>query len=101
MYGQSLPLHIGVKLRAKKHRFLIGAGVDDVWGGDACVAPTGGGGLLGPGRGRRKRPLPTSTPLPPLREPHPSPFWPQEPAPSSSRAASVPSLHPSHSRPSG
>src|SRR5438270_10280047 len=37
------------------------------WGGDACVALAGGRKLVGPGRGRRKRPHPASTPLPPLR----------------------------------
>src|SRR5947209_3718418 len=29
---------ISVKLRRKKHPFPVGAEVDDVWGGDACVA---------------------------------------------------------------
>src|SRR5436305_7394354 len=42
-----------------------GRGVEG--GGDACVALAGGGRLVGPGRGRRKRPLPTHHPPPPLR----------------------------------
>ena len=44
------------------------AGAGWMWGGDACVAPAGGGRLMGPGRGRRKRPHPTPHPPPPLRE---------------------------------
>src|SRR5438876_4944134 len=39
-----------------------------VRGGDACVALAGRRRLVGPGRGRRKRPLPFSQPPPPLRD---------------------------------
>ncbi|TMD69810.1 MAG: hypothetical protein E6I91_01190 [Chloroflexi bacterium] len=51
----------------KPGRFPVGAGVDDARGRDACVAL-----VLVPQvfpflPGRRKRPLPASTPLPPLR----------------------------------
>src|SRR5437016_12989455 len=46
----------------------VGAGVVDGVGGDACVALAGGGkACTGLGRGRRKGPLPTSAPPPPLR----------------------------------
>src|SRR5207247_1823678 len=39
--SRACPCPRGVRLRAKKPRFLVGAGVDDVWGGDACVALIG------------------------------------------------------------
>src|SRR5436309_3112199 len=66
----------GVASIGKPGRFPVGAGVDDARGRDACVALV----LVPPVfpflPGRRKRPLPASTPLPLLSRPYgtPPPF---------------------------
>src|SRR5438445_8850926 len=61
--GRFFVMSLGKRLRTRR------GGGRVVWGGDACVALTGGERhAQGQGRGRRKRPLPTPHPPPPLRE---------------------------------
>src|SRR5947209_8605577 len=63
------------QVKEEETPFCRRGGVDEAWGGDACVALVLVPRVCPLQPGRRKRPHPTSTPLPPLRNTHPSSFF--------------------------